>query len=77
MCVPRHGEAVRGEDDEQPWNAAPTLSGAEACVEVCLAEARCVERRVPFLDLPGRVRQVKAMVDTGDERGWASVDLGE
>ena len=44
---------------------------------MCLAEARYVERRVPFLDLPGRVRQVKAMVDAGDERGWASVDVGE
>ena len=62
-----HGEAVRGEDDEQPWNAPPTLSGAEARVEECLAEARYVERRVPFLDLPGRLRQ--AMVDADDERG--------
>ena len=72
-----HGEAVRGEDDEQPWKAAPTLSGAEARVEVCFAEARYVERRVPCLDLPGRVRQAKAMADAGDERGWASVDVGE
>ena len=64
-----HGEAVRGKDDEQPWNAAPSLSGAEARGEVCLAEARYVERRVPFLDLPGRVRQAKAMADAGDERG--------
>ena len=40
-----HGEAVRGEDDEQPWNAVPPLSGAETRVEVCLAEARYVERR--------------------------------
>ena len=39
-----HGEAVRGEDDEQPWNAAPTLSGPEARVEVCLAEVQYVER---------------------------------
>ena len=46
---------------------------------MCLAEARYVEtlRRVPFLDLPGRVRPVKPMVDAGDERGWASVDVGE
>ena len=44
---------------------------------MCLAEARHVERRVPFLDLPGRVRQLKAMVDAGDERGWASVGVGE
>ena len=71
-----HGEAVRGEDDEQPWNAAPPLSGAEARVEVCLAEARYVERRVPFLDLPRRVRQAKAMADAGDERGWTPVDDG-
>ena len=71
-----HGEAVRGEDDEQPWNAAPPLSGARVCVEACLAEARYVERRVPFLDLPGRVRQAKAMADSGDERGWTPVDEG-
>ena len=45
-----HGEAVRGDDDEQPWDAAPPLSGAGNCVEACLAEARYVERRVPFLD---------------------------
>ena len=44
---------------------------------MCLAEARYVERRVPFLDLPGPVRQVKAMVDAGDERGWALVNVGE
>ena len=62
-----HGEAVRGEDDEQPWNAAPPLSGAEA---------RYVKRRVPFLDLPGRVRQAKAMADAGDERVWTAVDDG-
>ena len=62
-----HGEAVRGEDDEQPWNAAAPLSGSEAWVEVCLAEARYVERRIPFLDLPGRMRQ--AMADAYDERG--------
>ena len=71
-----HGEAVRGEDDEQPWNAAPPLSGAETRVEACFAEARYVERRVPFLDLPGRVRQAKAMADAGDERGWTPVDEG-
>ena len=35
-----HGEAVRGEDDEQPWDAAAALSGAGARVEACLAEAR-------------------------------------
>ena len=33
-----------GEDDEQPWNAAQPLSGAEARVKACLAEARYVER---------------------------------
>ena len=44
---------------------------------MCLAEARYVERRVPFLDLPGRVRRVKAMVDAGDERGWTPVDICE
>ena len=71
-----HGEEVRGEDDEQPWNAAPPLSGAGTCVEVCLAEARYVERRIPFLDLPGRVRQAKAKADAGDERGWTPVDDG-
>ena len=48
-----HGDQVRGEDDERPWNAAQPLSGAEARVEACLAEARYVERRVPFVDLPG------------------------
>ena len=71
-----HGEAVRGDDEEQPWDAAPPLSGAETRVEVCLAEARYVERRVPFLDLPGRVRRAKAMADAGDERGWTPVDEG-
>ena len=71
-----HGEAVRGEDDEQPWNAAPPLSGAGTRVEACFAEARYVERRVPLLDLPGRVRQAKAMADAGDERGWTPVDEG-
>ena len=71
-----HGEAVRGDDNEQPWNAAPPLSGAGTRVEACFAEARYVERRVPFLDLPGRVRQAKAMADAGDERGWTPVDEG-
>ena len=71
-----HGEAVRGEDDEQPWDAAPPLAGSGTRVEACLAEARYVERRVPFLDLPGRVRQAKAMADAGDERGWTPVDDG-
>ena len=71
-----HGEAVRGEDDEQPWDAAPPLSAAGTRVEACFAEARYVERRVPFLDLPGRVRQAKAMADAGDERGWTPVDEG-
>jgi len=71
-----HGEAVRGDDDEQPWNAAPPLSGAGTRVEACFAEALYVERRVPFLDLPGRVRHAKAMADAGDERGWTPVDEG-
>ena len=71
-----HGEEVRGDDDEQPWDAAPALSGTGACVEACLAEARYVERRVPFLDLPGRVRQAKARTQAGDERGWTPVDEG-
>ena len=71
-----HGEAVRGDDDEEPWNAAPALSGCGTRVEACFAEARYVERRVPFLDLPGRVRQAKAMADAGDERGWTPVDEG-
>ena len=68
-----HGGAIRGEDDEQPWNAAKPLSGAETRVEVCLAEARYVERRVPFVDLPGSVRRAKATVDAGDESGWTPV----
>ena len=38
-----HGDAIRGEDDGQPWNAAKPLSCAETRVEVCLAEARYVE----------------------------------
>ena len=71
-----HGEAVRGKDDEQPWNAAPPLSRASGRVAVCLAEARYVERRVPFLDLPGRVRQAKAIADAGDDLGWTPVDDG-
>ena len=49
---------------------------AEARVEVCLAEARYVERRVPFLNLPGRVRQAKAMANADDDRGWTPVDDG-
>ena len=57
------GDAIRGEDDEQPWNAAAPLSGAETRVEVCLAEARYVERRVPFVDLPGKVRHPRAIVN--------------
>ena len=69
-----HGSAVRGEDDEQAWNAAAPLTRTEARVEVCLAEARYVERRVPFVHLPGRVRQAKAMADAGDERGWTPAD---
>ncbi|MDD9980402.1 MAG: hypothetical protein OXU81_03435, partial [Gammaproteobacteria bacterium] len=68
-----HGCAIRGEDDEQPWNAATPLSGAETRVEVCLAEGRYVERRVPFVDLPAKVRQAKAAVDAGDESGWTPV----
>ena len=71
-----HGDAIRGEDDEQPWNAATPLSGAEIRVEVCLAEARYVERRVPFVDLPGSVRRAKAAVDAGDESGWTPVADG-
>ena len=71
-----HGCAIRGADDEQPWNAAAPLSGAETRVEVCLAEARYVERRVPFVDLPAKVRQAKAAVDAGDESGWTPVADG-
>ena len=71
-----HGEAVRGDDDEQPWDAAKPLSGSGTRVEACIAEARYVERRLPFLDLPERVRQAKAMADAGDERGWTPVDEG-
>ena len=61
-----HGNAIRGEDNEQPWNAATPLSGAETRVAVCLADARYVEHRVPFVDLPEKVRQAKAALDTGD-----------
>ena len=71
-----HGDATRGEDDEQPWNAAAPLSGAETRVEVCLAEARYVERRAPFVDLPGSVHRAKAAVDAGDESGWTPVTDG-
>ena len=71
-----HGDAIRGEDDEQPWNAAAPLSGAETRIEVCLAEARYVERRVPFVNLPGSVRRAKAAVDAGDESGWTPVSDG-
>ena len=71
-----HGDAIRGEDDEQPWNAATPLSGAETRVEVCLAEVRYVERRVPFVDLPGSVRRAKATVDAGDESRWTPVSDG-
>ena len=45
-------------------------------VEACFAEARYVERRVPFLDLPRRVRHAKARTQAGDERGWTPVDEG-
>ena len=71
-----HGSAVRGEDDDQPWNAATPLSGTETRIAVCLAEARYVERRVPFVDLPGKVRHAKAAVDAGDESGWTPVADG-
>ena len=71
-----HGREVRGEDGEQPWNSAKPLSGTETRVEVCLAEARYVERRVPFVDLPGKVRQAKAAVDAGDESEWTLVVEG-
>ena len=71
-----HGCAIRGEDDEQPWNAAAPLSGAETRIEACLIEARYVERRVPFVDLPGKVRQAKAGADAGDESGWTPVSDG-
>ena len=72
-----HGDAIRGEDDEQPWNAAKPLSGAETRVEVCLAEARYVERRLTwFVDLPGSVRRAKAAADAGDESGWTPVADG-
>ena len=71
-----HGDAIRGEDDEQPWNAAAPLSGAEARIEVCLALARYVERRVPFVDLSGGVRRTKAAMGAGDESGWTPVSEG-
>ena len=72
----QHGNAIRGEDDEQPWNATAPLSGAETRIAVCLAEARYVERRVPFVDLPEKVRQAKAAVDAGDESGWTPIADG-
>ena len=71
-----HGDAIRGEDDEQPWNAATPLSGAEMRVELCLAEARYVERRLPFVDLPGSVHRAKAALDAGDDSGWTPVADG-
>ena len=43
---------------------------------MCLTEARYVERRVPFVDLPGSVRRAKAAVDAGDESGWTPVADG-
>ena len=43
---------------------------------MCLAAARYVERRVPFVDLPEKVRQAKAAVDAGDENGWTPVADG-
>ena len=42
-----HGEAVRGEEDDKPWDAATPLSRTEPRVEVCLVEACYLERRVP------------------------------
>jgi len=71
-----HGEAIRGEDDEQPWNAALPLTGTGTRVEACLAEARYVERRMPFGDMPERVCEAKARTQAGDERGWTPVDDG-
>ena len=64
-----HGCKVWGEDDEQPWDADGPLHGAEIRVEVFPAEARCVERRVPFVNLPGSVRLAKAG-NEGAARGW-------
>lgn len=43
---------------------------------MCLVEARYVERRVPFVDLPESVRRAKAAVDAGDESGWTPVADG-
>ena len=42
------------------------LSRAETRVDVCLAEARHIERRGPFVDFPGKVHQAKVTVDAGD-----------
>ena len=28
-AIREHGDAIRGEDDEQPWNAAKPLSGRQ------------------------------------------------
>ena len=57
-----HGCAVCGEDDEQPWNAAALLSGAETRVEVCLVEA----------ELRGRLEDVasKAVESVRVSKRW-------
>ena len=39
-----------------------------------MEEARYVERRIAFLDLPGGMRKAKAMADAGDEGGWTPLD---
>ena len=74
--IQAHGENLRGEDDKQPRVALPPLSGAKTRVEAYLADVRYVERRSAFLDLPGRVREARAMADSGDERGWIPLDDG-
>ena len=35
-----------------------------------------LERRVPFVDLPGSVCRAKAAVDAGDESGWTPITDG-
>ena len=43
---------------------------------MCLAEARYVERRLPFVDLPGSVRGANATVNEGDDTDWTPVADG-
>ena len=57
-----HGEAVLGEEDEQPWKAAPALSGAEA-------PRRIVSRRGAIRRAPGPVPRPAGTVAPGEGDG--------